>query len=74
MDASYSRDCHSDSILHTKISGHIMESEKEMKRGQVFNDDFKQGKTEDSDFLVDVLLLTRRTTASGLETRSISVI
>ena len=56
MDASYSRDCHSDSILHAKISGHIMESEEEMKRGQVFNDDFKQGKKEDSDFLADILL------------------
>ena len=50
MDASYSSDCHSDSILHAKISGYIMESEEEMKRGQVFNDDFKQG------FLADVLL------------------
>lgn len=56
MDASYSRDCHSDSILHAKISGHIMESEEETKRGQVFNDDFKQVKTEDSEFLIDVLL------------------
>jgi len=36
VNASYSDDCHGDSILHTKISGNVMESEEEMKWSQYY--------------------------------------